>query len=48
MEGQVWNVGAHGRAHFQDKPLKVNDDLMDATRYLVHTLEKRLRVRLYT
>ena len=31
-----------------DTPLKVNDDLMDATRYLVHTREKRLGVRLYT
>ena len=48
VEGYIWDVGAHGRAPFQDKPLKPNDDLMDATRYLVHTLEKGLGVRLYT
>ena len=47
MEGYVWDVGAHGCAPFQDKPLKVNDDLKDATRYLVHTREKRMGVRLY-
>ncbi len=28
-----------------DKPLKVNGDLTDATRYLVHSQEKRLEVR---
>ena len=44
VEGYVWDT--HGDLPL-DRPLKINDDLMDATRYAVHTQEKRLGVRLY-
>ena len=45
VEGYVWDKKDDLPT---DKPLKANDDLMDATRYLVHSQEKRLGVRLYT
>ena len=45
VEGYVWDSD-HNR-NFKDQPLKLNDDLMDATRYLVHTRETKLGVKLY-
>jgi hypothetical protein len=30
-----------------DQPEKLNDDLMDATRYALHTMERRGQVKLY-
>ena len=44
VEGYVWDKDGDG---FLDRPLKLNDDLLDDTRYLVHTREKKLGVKLY-
>ena len=44
VEGYVWDKNGDS---FLDRPLKLNDDLLDATRYLVHTREKKLGVKLY-
>jgi hypothetical protein len=30
-----------------DQPEKINEDVMDATRYALHTMEKRGQVKLY-
>ena len=45
IEGYVWDTK---NDEFTDKPVKMNDDLMDAGRYLVHTEEKRGKPKLYT
>ena len=49
VEGYVWDSDHpdHNRGNFKDQPLKANDDLLDATRYLVHTREKKRGVKLY-
>lgn len=43
-EGYVWDNGKNGEAPSEDKPVKVNDHLMDAIRYFVRT-KKLARVR---
>ncbi len=45
VEGYIWESK---QDQFLDKPVKLNDDLMDATRYLLRTEEKRLHPTLYT
>ena len=45
IEGYVWSTKAD---EFTDKPVKLNDHLMDATRYLVHTVEKSMGPTLFT
>ena len=44
VESYVWDTKGDFRL---DKPMKVDDDLMDATRYLVHSQERRPGVRLF-
>ena len=45
VEGYVWQEKDD---QFLDKPVKLGDDLMDATRYLLHSMEWRNTPRLYT
>lgn len=45
VEAYIWDTKQDS---FTDKPVKLNDDLMDATRYLLHTTEKRPEPHLYT
>lgn len=45
VEGYVWDTKDD---NFTDKPIKLNDDLIDCTRYLIHTAEKTLAPQLFT
>jgi hypothetical protein len=45
VEGYQWDTSA---GIFIDKPKKIDDDLMDATRYLLQTAEKRAGLKLHT
>jgi len=45
IEGYVWD---ESKDALQDKPVKINDDLCDCLRYLVHTAEKTLPPTLFT
>lgn len=45
IESYIWTKTDEGPT---DKPVKINDDLMDATRYLLHTVENRQQPHLYT
>jgi len=45
VESYIWDTK---NDEYTDKPVKINDDLMDATRYLLHTVEKTGQVRLHT
>jgi len=45
LESYVWDTKEDAPT---DKPVKLNDDLMDATRYLLHTVENAREPRLYT
>lgn len=37
VEGYVWDAGKNGEAPSEDRPIKINDHLMDAMRYFVKT-----------
>jgi PBSX family phage terminase large subunit len=43
-EGYVWDTGKNGEPLSEDRPIKINDHLMDAIRYFVKTM-KLARVR---
>lgn len=45
VEGYVWDRDAGD--NFTEKPLKQDDDLMDATRYAVHSAEKSPKIQLF-
>ena len=46
IEGYVWNKQPNDE--FSDQPLKIDDDLMDATRYALHTQIKSAHLQLWT
>ncbi|MEE8465783.1 MAG: hypothetical protein V3S68_04845 [Dehalococcoidia bacterium] len=45
IEGYVWK---ENKDNFQDEPVKIDDDLVDCLRYLVHSAEKQQRPQLFT
>lgn len=45
VESYVWDKAQSGE--FTDKPVKIDDDLMDATRYALHSRLKGGRIRLF-
>jgi len=45
VEGYVWDDQA---GVFIDKPKKIDDDLMDATRYVLHSVESKTEFKLWT